>query len=389
MVVGANLKVHTEYISVLVPPPSKEHEQLESGYNSSTSASCSEILPKIKRPITAQQDKHGEKKSIFPVNSDHSTIVQHNLQQRQTKHALQQINHTPITTYRRLKTANSLISVDMMVTKEFKSNQTNISSDRSPCLLTLSKYQKEIANYSDDWESDYSDDCISDCADNWRPASKETPKPTKIPMQKESISDLKTDSKEATKPTNVSTQKESTSDLKTDLKEPLTFINVREQPQFETDSSNNNIRLVPSDLNAFEPAFCQQRQAAINNMAYRTAVHSWKARIQFGLQVPDGFNGRKTFPTTYSTFSKHKCQIMGPFDGSLKAGSKVTIQCRIPGAYCARLLLDENWLSEDILKNDMFKREFTVPKREIVIYVQFSDKKNRSSYDGLYKYSVH
>ncbi|CAF3761673.1 unnamed protein product [Rotaria sordida] len=124
MVVGANLKVHTEYISVLVPLPSKGHEQLESGYNSSTSASCSEILPKIKRPITAQQDKHGEKKSIFPVNSDHSTIVQHNLQQRQTKHALQQVNHTPITTYRRLKTANSLISVDMMVTKEFKSNQT-------------------------------------------------------------------------------------------------------------------------------------------------------------------------------------------------------------------------------------------------------------------------
>ncbi|CAF1045737.1 unnamed protein product [Rotaria sordida] len=321
MVVGANLKVHTEYISVLVPPPSKEHEQLESGYNSSTSASCLEILPKIKRPITAQQDKHGEKKSIFPVNSDHSTIVQHNLQQRQTKHALQQVNHTPITTYRRLKTANSLISVDMMVTKEFKSNQTNISSDRSPCLLTLSKYQKEIANYSDDWESDYSDDWTSDCADNWEPASKETPKPTKIPMQKESISDLKTDSKEATKPTNVSTQKESTT--------------------------------------------------------------------QFGLQVPDGFNGRKTFPTTYSTFSEHKCQIMEPFDGSLKAGSKVTIQCRIPGAYCARLLLDENWLSEDILKNDMFKREFTVPKREIVIYVQFSDKKNRSSYDGLYKYSVH
>ncbi|CAF3424307.1 unnamed protein product, partial [Rotaria sp. Silwood2] len=45
MVVGANLKVHTEYISVLIPQVSNEHEQLESGYNSSTLASVPEILP--------------------------------------------------------------------------------------------------------------------------------------------------------------------------------------------------------------------------------------------------------------------------------------------------------------------------------------------------------
>ncbi|CAF3982606.1 unnamed protein product, partial [Rotaria sp. Silwood1] len=505
---------------------------------------------------------------------------------------------------------------------------TNISIDRHRRrrLVTPSKYQEEITNYYDDWESDYSDDWISDGADDWESASKTTPKPTKVPMQQESKNGLKLH-----------------------LKEPSTPENVYEQSQIKTNVLNDNIRLVSSDPDAFSPVFCQQRQAAIDNMTYRTAVNSWKAKsipdlvklikelslgkslidrawivfywisqnieydiesyfsgnirhqttedvfknrkgvcdafgtifealcngvqleckkisgyakgysfklgqsafhrtnhawnvvhigdhwylvdptwgeghidnknqnvkqldpfyflvrpeqmiyrhlpenpqwqllksslsmkefvrlpyiypsyfelglhlvypcqsngvsfnsnkelaevllrapqdvdcmvsiknagykenkanclvhydvdrqlwqclfaphrsgfheltifarrviqtptrnvnegksyscvAKFGLQVPDGFNGKKTFPTTYSTFSEHKCQIIGPFDGSLKAGSKATIQCRIPGAYCARLLLDGNWLSEDIITNDMFKRKFTVPKREVM-----------------------
>ncbi|CAF3301800.1 unnamed protein product [Rotaria sp. Silwood2] len=529
-----------------------------------------------------------------------------------------------------------------------------------------------MSNYSDDWDSDYSDDWTSDCADDWESVSKEAPKSTKVLTQKESRDDLQTDLEKRPKSTNAVQQQERRSDLKADMKESPKPTNVREQSQFETNSSNDNICLVPSDPNAFKPLFCQQRQAAIDNMTYRRAVDSWKARsihdvvklilelslgkslidrawivfywvsqnieydiesyfsgnirhqttedvfnnrkgvcdafgtifealcngvqleckkingyakgygfkqekpafnrtnhawnavhidghwylvdptwgeghinnqnqnvkllssfyflsrpeqmiykhlpensqwqllkspismkeficlpyvessyfefglhlvypsqsntasfnssqqlaevllrtphdivctasiqhagcknneantlvqydadrqlwqclfapqrggfhtlqifarqvtqmstnsindeksyscvAQFGLQVPADFNGRKTFPIIYSTFSEHKCQILRPLDGSLKAGTKVTVQCRIPGAYCVRLILDGNWLSEDILKNDIFKREFTVPKREIGIYVKFSNKKNSSSYSGLYKYSVH
>ncbi|CAF3824883.1 unnamed protein product, partial [Rotaria sp. Silwood1] len=510
MVEGANLKTHAEYIGVLIPPTSKEHEQLESSYSSSTSGSYPEILPNIKRPITAQQDK-----------------VQHNLQQRQTKRQQQpsqQINHTPTTTYHRIKTAKSLISVDRIVTKEFKSNPTNISIDRHRRrrLVTPSKYQEEITNYYDDWESDYSDDWISDGADDWESASKTTPKPTKVPMQQESKNGLKLH-----------------------LKEPSTPENVYEQSQIKTNVLNDNIRLVSSDPDAFSPVFCQQRQAAIDNMTYRTAVNSWKAKsipdlvklikeLSLGKSLIDRawivfywisqnieydiesyFSGNIRHQTTEDVFKNRKgvcdafgtifealcngvqleckkisgyakgysfklgqsafhrtnhawnvvhigdhwylvdptwgeghidnknqnvkqldpfyflvrpeqmiyrhlpenpqwqllksslsmkefvrlpyiypsyfelglhlvypCQSNGvsfnsnkelaevllraPQDVDCMAGSKATIQCRIPGAYCARLLLDGNWLSEDIIKNDMFKRKFTVPKREVM-----------------------
>ncbi|CAF5152575.1 unnamed protein product, partial [Rotaria sp. Silwood1] len=177
----------------------------------------------------------------------------------------------------------------------------NISIDRSRHLVTPAKYQEEIANYSDDWESDYSDDWISDCADDWEPASKTASKLTKVPMQQlsksglktdlEEISkqtrvlkhqelrnEIKTDPKEATRIPNITIQKESSSDLNIDLKEPVTPKNVREQSQLETNISNDNIHLVLSDPNAFTSVFCQQRQAAIDNMAYRTAVNSWKAK---------------------------------------------------------------------------------------------------------------
>ncbi|CAF4205925.1 unnamed protein product [Rotaria sordida] len=120
-----------------------------------------------------------------------------------------------------------------------------------------------------------------------------------------------------------------------------------------------------------------------------TDDNTYPCVAELGLEVPATFSGAKTFPITYSTFSVHKCQILQPLDGSLKAGSKQTIHCRIPGAHCARLLVDGKWLPEIILKNDIFKTEFTVPKREIMVYVKFANKKNISSYDGLIKYSVH
>ncbi|CAF3457184.1 unnamed protein product [Rotaria socialis] len=116
--------------------------------------------------------------------------------------------------------------------------------------------------------------------------------------------------------------------------------------------------------------------------------NSYSCVATFGLHVPDGFKGAKTFPTTYSLFTQRKCQIFEPLNGTLKIGSKVLIHCRIPGAHCARVRLGGNWLPEDIIKNDVFKRQITVPRQEVTIYVQFSDKRNSSSYDGLIKYSV-
>ena len=128
----------------------------------------------------------------------------------------------------------------------------------------------------------------------------------------------------------------------------------------------------------------QERQKNENKIS----ESKYSSAIQFGLHVPTGLPKTKTFPITYGLFTERKCQIFEPLDGTLKSGSKVTIHCRIPGAYCGRLLLDGNWLSEDLLKDGIFKRQITVPRQEVTMYAQFPDNLNKSSYDGLFRYSV-
>jgi hypothetical protein len=123
-------------------------------------------------------------------------------------------------------------------------------------------------------------------------------------------------------------------------------------------------------------------------MKSKTNGNRYSGAIQFGLHVPTDPIKIKTFPLTYGLFTERKCQIFEPLSGVLRSGLKVTIHCRIPGAYCTRLKLDGNWLAKDLIKDDIFKRQMTVPQREIKLYVQFSDKRNSSSYDGLLCYSI-
>ena len=120
----------------------------------------------------------------------------------------------------------------------------------------------------------------------------------------------------------------------------------------------------------------------------KTNENQHACAIIFGLDVSADVAKTYTFPLTYIPFKEYRCQIFEPLGGALKSGSKVTIHCRIPGASCARLLIDENWLSEDSLKDGIFKREITVPRREITMYVKFADKRQSSSYDGLFRYSI-
>lgn len=119
-----------------------------------------------------------------------------------------------------------------------------------------------------------------------------------------------------------------------------------------------------------------------------TTRDQYSGAVKFGLDVSTDVTKTYTFPVTYRLFNEYRCQIFEPLSGTLQSGSTVTIHCRIPGAFCARLKLDENWLSEDSLNNDIFKRQITVPQREITMYVKFADKRQSSSYDGLFRYSI-
>ena len=115
---------------------------------------------------------------------------------------------------------------------------------------------------------------------------------------------------------------------------------------------------------------------------------SYNNAIKLGLQVTSNLTKSVTFPLTYGLFIEHKCQIFEPLTGVLKSGSKVTIHCRIPGARRARLTLDGNWLSEDSLKDGILKKQITVPRKEVIVYVKFAHQENTSHYDGLIRYSV-
>ena len=115
---------------------------------------------------------------------------------------------------------------------------------------------------------------------------------------------------------------------------------------------------------------------------------SYSDAIQFGLDAPTDLKSTKTFPITYGLFTEYRCQLFEPLDGILQSGSKVTIHCRIPGAYCVRLLLDGNWLSENFIKDDNFKTQITVPRKEVKLFVQFSNRRHSSAYDALIFFSV-
>ena len=120
----------------------------------------------------------------------------------------------------------------------------------------------------------------------------------------------------------------------------------------------------------------------------KTGENTYSDAIQFGLDIPTDFRNVKIFPLTYGLFTECRCQLFEPLDGILQSGSKITIHCRIPGAHCARLLLDGKWLSEDLIKGDVFKRQITVPREEVKLFVQFSNKRNTSYYDALICFSV-
>lgn len=108
---------------------------------------------------------------------------------------------------------------------------------------------------------------------------------------------------------------------------------------------------------------------------------------ELGLNVPSGWRCLKKFPITFGVFGERQCQIFEPLHEPLVKGNKVTIHCRIPGAYCARLLLDDHWDPEVQLEQDILKTEFIVPKSEVTVYAKFQND-NSSHYTGVFRYSI-
>jgi transglutaminase-like putative cysteine protease len=122
---------------------------------------------------------------------------------------------------------------------------------------------------------------------------------------------------------------------------------------------------------------------------YLSTQNVLKNVIELGVEIlaKDLIKGR-TLPITYGKFTEYKCQIISPLDGNLKRGTKVTIRCRIPNAFSARIAMDGIWLDEVLLKNDMFKQQINVPEREVIVYARFNNKKMTKNYDGLIRYAV-
>lgn len=117
--------------------------------------------------------------------------------------------------------------------------------------------------------------------------------------------------------------------------------------------------------------------------------NSFSNAVELGVEVsPNDFIRKRTLPRTFGKFIESKCQIFSPLDGALKRGTKANIHCRIPNGSHVKISIDDVWLEEMAVKDDIFKYQITVPEREIIIYAQFNNKKSNSNYYGLIRYSV-
>ncbi|CAF3732303.1 unnamed protein product, partial [Rotaria sordida] len=111
---------------------------------------------------------------------------------------------------------------------------------------------------------------------------------------------------------------------------------------------------------------------------------SSKSVVRFNLNVNKLRRSIK-FPLIYSQFQTKKCQIYTPIDGILKKGSVVPIHCVIPGASDVNLTVDSQWLESEGYTDPILQRKITVGSKDVTIYAKY---KQKSSYDGLLKYTV-
>jgi hypothetical protein len=112
---------------------------------------------------------------------------------------------------------------------------------------------------------------------------------------------------------------------------------------------------------------------------------------QFDLRpIPrDGLKESITFPQTYTTFGRAKCQLFEPLHGVLRSGSTVHFRCQVPGAKEVTMSVDDKWLTGNALtpdENDVFNADIQVGQKDVCVWVKFDDKKK--SYEGLFKYTV-
>jgi hypothetical protein len=128
MVVGPNSKAHTQSITALVPLLATKHEQFESGYSSTNSASDESL--KYERVYTAKSRKSCQQTPNVTVKINRPKSVLYGTHQRdsiernstkQQQH--QRLNRDPIKNYHRLKTATPRISIDTTPFEKIVQNQ--------------------------------------------------------------------------------------------------------------------------------------------------------------------------------------------------------------------------------------------------------------------------
>lgn len=114
------------------------------------------------------------------------------------------------------------------------------------------------------------------------------------------------------------------------------------------------------------------------------AASTLSSVVQFQLDVTQ-LQQSIRFPLTYTKFQTNKCRILEPIHGTLKKGSVVLIHCIVPGATDVDAMIDSNWNGSGGYQDPIFKTRVTVGSKEVAIYAKYAQK---SSYDGLFKYSV-
>ena len=151
---------------------------------------------------------------------------------------------------------------------------------------------------------------------------------------------------------------------------------------------NGTLAQFDSDKDNWQLLFAPQRTGPHKLLVYarreNDAGSTSNAVVQFQMDVTQLKQSIK-FPLTYTKFQTEKCRILEPIHGTLKKGSVVWIHCIVPGAVDVNAMIDSNWSGGGGYQDPIFKTKVAVGSKDVGIYAKYPQK---SSYDGLFKYTV-
>ena len=112
---------------------------------------------------------------------------------------------------------------------------------------------------------------------------------------------------------------------------------------------------------------------------------SYKGLVE--IQVRSQVGAPRPFPKTFGSFQRGGAELLGPFDGRLKARSRQRFRVRVPGAEEVAVFAGKDFLGKLERKGSLYEGSFTCPARGIPLQV-CAKFPQEARYWGLVEYEM-